>query len=179
MRVHGLGCLVTAGWLLGCAQPPTLEVDMAAARVDAARGEGAADHAREALLEAEQSLTLARMLLDDPAGYRQALRAAATACLRADEARRQAIEEKNKAARRADRCLREVRSLLDEARSLGARRSDPHACEGYLSRADAIQSTLDAGHVGEASVAAEALKQELLAWLDRLARGQDSSSTSK
>jgi len=168
MRVLELWCFVLLGLTLGCAQPPTHEIDIAAARIQMAQREGAAEYAEELLLEAENALAHARELLGDPNNYREAVRAAATASLRADAARGRAIEEKNKIAGSASRCLREIRALLEESKSLGAERIAPNALATYVIHADTVQSTLDAGNVADAFTASEALKQDLLVWLKEL-----------
>ena len=165
MRVRGLCYVFVFGLSAGCAQPPTAEIDIAGARVEKAKREGATEYASEILLEAEEALTRAQTHLSDPSQYREAVQAAATASLRADEARKQAIEEKSKIARSAGRCLKEIRALLEESQSLGAE-SDP--LEAYVARADTIRSTLEAGSVADAFVASKTLKQELLVWLKNL-----------
>ncbi len=162
MRVRGLSCLFVFGLFTGCAQPPTAEVEIAVARIEMAQKEGASEYASEILLEAEEAMSRAQTYLSDPNRYREAVREAATACLRADEARGRAIEQKDKIARSADRSLREIRALLEESRSLGAERN---ALESYVTRADTIQSKLEDGSVADAFAASETLKQELLAWL--------------
>lgn len=163
--MRGLCCVFVFGLLAGCAQPPTAEIGIAGARVEKAKREGATEYASEILFEAEEALTRAQTLLSDPSQYREGIQAAATACLRADEARRQAIEEKIKIARSADRCLKEIRALLEESQSLGA---ESDALDVYMTRADTIGSTLEAGSVADAFVASETLKQELLVWLKNL-----------
>jgi hypothetical protein len=163
--MRGLWCVSVFGLFSSCAQPPTAEIDIAEARVERAQREGAAEYAPEILIEAEEALSRARALQSDSSRYRDAIRAAAEACLRSDDAREKAIQEKSKIARSADRCLREIRALLEESRSLGAERTASENLETYRTRAERIGSTLEAGSVSEAFAEAETLKQELLVWL--------------
>jgi hypothetical protein len=166
--MRGLWCVIVFGLLSGCAQPPTAEIDIAGARIERARQEGAAEYAPEILLEAEEALTRAQALQSDSSQYREAIQAAAAACLRADDARGKAIQEKSNIARSADRCLREIHALLEESQSLGAEGTAPDALESYVTRAETIGLTLEAGSVADAFAASETLKQELLVWLKDL-----------
>jgi hypothetical protein len=165
MRIHGLACTVILGLSSGCAQPPTAEIDIAEARIERAQQEGAAEYAPEILLEAEEALARALALQSDSSRYREAIQAAAEACLRADDARGKATLEKTKVARSAERCLREILALLEESLSLGAEKIAPKDLETYKTRAEQIGSTLEAGGVADAFAASETLKQELLVWL--------------
>ena len=76
MRIHGLACTVIFGLLSGCAQPPTAEIDIAEARVERAKREGAARYAPEILLEAEEALARAQALQSDSSLYQEAVQAA-------------------------------------------------------------------------------------------------------
>jgi hypothetical protein len=170
--MRGQWCFLVFGFLTGCAQPPTAELEIAAARVDRAQLEGAAQYAPEILLEAQEALSRAQTLRSEPNRYKEAVRIAATACLYADEARREAVEEKARIARSAARYLRESRFLLEESRSLDAEKVAPNAIESYKIRADTIGVLLEDGKVADAFAASEALKQELLAWLRELESSQ-------
>ena len=131
--------------------------------------EGAALYAPEILLEAEEALTRAKTLQLEPNRYKEAILMAATACLSADKAHQEAFREKVKIARSADRYLREIRALLEESQSLGAEKD---ALESYLTLADTIGFTLEAGNVADAFASSETLKQELLVWLKNLETSQ-------
>jgi hypothetical protein len=70
----------------GCAQPPTHELELTAARVEAARNQEAAVFAPELFAEAERSLAEANRLASSEGDYLAAIEAAAHSTLRANEA---------------------------------------------------------------------------------------------
>ena len=103
---------------LACAQPPTKEIDMTSARVARARAVDAHIYAEGLLNEAEAALADAREHLGAKR-YHAAVKAAALACGRADEAYARSILRKQRMERRAKRQLREIAALLDQARARG------------------------------------------------------------
>ena len=143
---------------------------MAASRVDRARDEEASHYAPEVFREAETSLALAREALSDSRRYREAVRQAARACLRADEARRRAAAEQEKLSRWTDRSIRECEALLEQARDLGAEIGHAGELETFVARHAAIVNALAEGRVSDAHAAAIQLKDALLIWLHQLQR---------
>jgi hypothetical protein len=98
---------------LGCEQPPTREIEAAQAQVDAARKEGAEQHAADRWRDAQASMQQAR---DRVAAkdYRGALSSANAAADRARSAV-QAVRSARALARgRTETTQAEVRALLDE-----------------------------------------------------------------
>jgi len=148
--------------LSACAQAPTEEVEMAAARVGRAREADASAHAPDMLDSAEAALLRARDYLSEKGHSRDAVDAAALACLRADEARFQALEARQRIERMTARCLMEIGALMDEARSRGGGRAHYGELESFASRQDALRALLDRGHIYEAQDGALALKDDLL-----------------
>lgn len=136
---------------------------MASLQVARAGDEGASAYAAEIQGDAEEALARAREALSDPGRYREAAQAAASACMKADEARAVATREKERTARQTFRSLRECQALLDEARTLGLSETD-----SFTQRLRAVEALLDDGHVTDAYAAAEELKQELLSHLKKL-----------
>lgn len=158
--------LVLVSW--GCAQPPKREVEMAADRLEKSRTAGAAEFAADLLNEAESALREAEGALSERRNYRKAIRAAARACLRADEARDKTTGEKERVHRSVDRLLKECRALIEEARSLGAETTRSEELDSYSSRLEPIQKPLDEGRVSEALEGASQLKNDLLDFHERL-----------
>jgi hypothetical protein len=115
--MRGLVAVALASFLTACAQPPTKELEMAAARVEAARRFDAAVLAPEPFAEAETALERARDKLAGGARYRDAIRAAALASIRADEAAARARAERLVVTRRLDQLLFELEALLEMARA--------------------------------------------------------------
>jgi hypothetical protein len=144
--------------LFSCAQPPTKEIEMAAARVEAARAQDAAVFAPELFAEAEEALSDARRSLGSPSGYGKALRAAATASLRADEAFFRARDERIVVERRLDQLLYELESLIE----MVADRSDPETLAGARARVESVLALAEAGNVLAAFHEGSALKPGLV-----------------
>jgi hypothetical protein len=151
--------------LCACAQPPIQEIEMAAARLELARAAGAATYAAGTLTDAETALREAEGALSEPGSYREAVKAAARACLLADDARAQAGQETARMRRAASRLLQECRALIDESRSRGGR--DPEL-EPFSARINPIQERIEAGQVAEGQEDALQLKSELLRFLEGL-----------
>lgn len=140
---------------------------MAAARIERARADGAAAYATDLLAEAESALLEAEVTLSERRSYREALRAAARACIRADEAHRKALEEMRRIRRLADRLLRECRALIEEARATGLDPLQSEELDSYSVRVDSIQRLSEEKRVSEAHDSAWILKNDLLGFLAR------------
>jgi hypothetical protein len=151
----------------GCAQPPTDELAIAAARVEAAREQDAAAFAPELFAEAESSLAEAQRLARDERNFLGAIQAAAHATLRANEAFSRASSERIVALRKLDRLLFELRSLLEMAADRGAASEAPAELSGFHSRYEAIRTMVEKHDLLAALGAGSALKPELLAFEDR------------
>jgi hypothetical protein len=143
---------------------------MAALRIQKAREAGAAMYAADLLNEAEKALGEARDGLSGRGNYRTAVRAAAHACILADEARDKSLEEKRTISRKAKRLLRECRALIEEARSVSAVEDRSAELDSYSTRIVPIQALFDDERPSEAYESALQLKNELLDFLKRLKR---------
>lgn len=152
--------------VVACAQPPAQEMELASQRLERAREEGASQYAEALYREAEDALTRANVVYEQGRPYREALGLLAQACLRAEEARREAAEQKRRLARLAHRCLRECAALMEEARARG--RLDRSALSSFRERHAALESKLAGGEASEAYEEAQILKGELLLWLRSL-----------
>jgi hypothetical protein len=151
--------------LAACAQPPTKELAIAAARVEAAREQDAALFAPELLAEAESSLAEARRLAREGREFLPSIQAAAHATLRANEAFSRASADRIVAVRRLDRLLHELESLLEMAAHRGGESEDLSALRA---RYDAIRMLVEKRALHDALAAGMALKPELLAYEARL-----------
>jgi hypothetical protein len=138
---------------------------MAAARLERARADGAAAYATDLLAEAETALREAEVALSNRRGYREALRAAARACMRADEARRKAQNEMSRIRRLADRLLRECRALIEESHAMGLDSIQSEELDSYSPRVDSIQKLFEERRISEAHDSAWILKNDLLGFL--------------
>jgi hypothetical protein len=155
--------------LLGaCAQPPDKEVALAGERVEKARQAGAAHYAADLLRQAEEALAEARRSLGRPASYRAAIRAAALAALRADEARALAREGRRKPTAEAERLLREAAVLIEQARSLDGAERFRSEVEDFERRLATCHSDFQQGRPEKTRHDALQLKSELLALHRRL-----------
>ncbi|HXV63831.1 MAG TPA: hypothetical protein VEK15_24235 [Vicinamibacteria bacterium] len=131
--------------------------------------------APELLDEAETFLAKAELLARDRATYRASIRAAAHACLRADEAFAKARAARRTVVVRLERLLHELDGLLDMAASRGARST--HGDELFRLRAR-YEAVRDIKNVLTAMEEASALKPELLAFERRFRpRSQGESET--
>jgi hypothetical protein len=153
---------------IACAQPPTQEIDLAADRVDEARAAGAAHYAPELFSEAEAALTQARELLRRKGTYLAAVRAAAFASVRADEARAFAMGERRRPEIEARRLLLELEALLDEARWRGGNAGLDEELQAYPSRLAAVRDALASGDPELASREGMLLRKDLMAFHSRL-----------
>jgi hypothetical protein len=164
IKARELLVLVCIG-LSNCAQAPTEEVEMAARRVGRALEADGSLHAPDLMDGAQAALLLARNHLSDRRQFRDAVEAAALACLKADEARARALEVKQRIARMTERCLMEIRALMDEARSHGAGKILGEQLAAFASRHAALEALLDRGSIYEAQEGALVLKDDLLRFL--------------
>ncbi len=159
--------------LLGvaCAQPPTRELEIAAARVDSARQQDAAVFAPDLFAEAESSLAEAQRLAASERNYLAAIQAAAHSTLRADEAFSRASSERIVVVRKLDRLLFELESLLEMAADRGATEKAPLELESLRARYDAIRAMADKRDLLAALAAGTALKPELVRLEERVRGG--------
>ena len=146
----------------GCAQPPTHELEIGAARVEAARQQDAAVFAPELFAEAESSLAEAQRLAANESDYLAAIQAAAHSTLRANEAFSRASSERIVVVRRLDQLLFELGSLLEMAADRGAREEAPSELSAFQSRYDAVRAMVKERDLLDALAAGAALKPELL-----------------
>jgi len=129
-----------------CAQAPTKEMELAAIRVASARKAGAGIYAPELLREADEALASARsQIAGGSRNYRPAIRTAAFACIRADEARSYALDGRRKPSADAERLIREVEALLDLTRSRGASSRFPEIMSAMEARLEAQRASLAEG----------------------------------
>ena len=162
--MKALVALTAALVLSACAQPPTKELEIAAARIAAAEDAGAALFAPERLGEATRALREAERLTKEDHRYREALRLAGTCVLHADAAFTETVAEKRVIARHLDRAFKELEGLLAIARSRGATED---AVTPYRVRLDALRETASRGDLLEALDGARALELEALAFEQR------------
>jgi hypothetical protein len=155
----------------GCAQAPTDELEITAARIEAARQQDATVFAPELFAEAERSFAEASRLAELEGDYLAAIQAAAHATLRANEAFSRASSERTVVSRKLDRLLFELGSLLEMAADRGATVEAAVELAGFQSRYDLIREMVEARDLLDALAAASALKPELLAFEERF-RGE-------
>lgn len=159
--------LCTFLWIVlaaGCAQPPSQELDMAAARIEVARASEAALFAAEPLASAEASLAEARRLAEEEKAYRGAILIAGEAVERADEALRRSTMTKRVVTRKLTRCLGELEGLISMARSRGA---TPEQLAPFELRYQGVRTLGESGDLLTAIAEAQALKPELLSFEQR------------
>ena len=161
----------------GCAQPPTKELDMAAARVEKARLASAPIFAPELFAEAEASLAEARRLVASGSDRLGAIRAAARATIRADEASVHASSESAVARQRLDRLLFELDSLLDMAGKRGAGAEAAEELASLRKRSGSVRELARTGDVLGALKDGADLKPELLEFEKRFRREVPQSPT--
>jgi hypothetical protein len=107
--------------LVGCAEPPSKEMNQAQGAIDAARAAGAERYAADELKAAADSLAQSTKAAADR-DYRLALNFALDSLERAQNAARQAVDAKAKARGDAERVIGEVAALVARART---RLADP------------------------------------------------------
>lgn len=151
----------------GCAQPPTHELEITAARIEAARQQDAAVFAPELFAEAERSFAEAHRLAGLEGDYLAAIQAAAQSTLRANEAFFRASSERTLVVRMLDRLLFELGSLLEMAADRGATEGAADELAAFQSRYEAIRAMVDDRDLLNALAAGTALKPELLAFEER------------
>jgi hypothetical protein len=157
-------------WLLlaaGCAQPPTQELEITAARVEAARREDAAVFAPELLAEAESSLATARRLAASEGNYVAAIQTAAHSTLRANEAFFRASSQRIVVVRKLDQLLFELEGLLEMAADRGAEEEAPAELSALRARFEEIRAMVAERDLLDALAAGTALKPELVAFESR------------
>ncbi len=151
----------------GCAQAPRAELEISAARVEAAREQDAAVFAPELFAEAESFLAEAERLSAKERNYLAAIQAAAHSTLRANEAFHRASSERIVVVRRLDQLLFELGSLLEMAADRGAREQAPAELSAFLPRYEAIRAMVKERDLLDALAAGRALKPELVAFEKR------------
>lgn len=151
----------------GCAQPPTDELAITAARIEAARAQDAAVFAPELFAEAERFFAEANRLAELEKDYLAAIQAAAHSTLRANEAFSRASSERIVVVRKLDRLLYELGSLLEIAGGRGAAAEAPAELGAFQARYEAIRLMVEERDLVDALAAASALKPELLAFEER------------
>ena len=157
--------------IVGCAQPPTRELEITAARVEAARQKDAAVFAPELFAEAESSLAEAERLAASEGDYLAAIQAAAHSTVRANEAFFRTSSERIFVVRKLDQLLLELGSLLEMAAYRGAATEAPAELSAFQSRYEVIRAMVKERDLLDALAAGTALKPELLAFEERF-RGE-------
>lgn len=166
MRTLGPLAAVWVMLLAACAQPPSQEILIARARVANAAEADAALFAPELLAEAEGALAEAERLVEADEDFRGAIRSAAQACLRADEAFAEATTERRVVDVRLRRLVRDIGALLEMAGARGAREVAPSELGALEGRLEHL-SSLAAENILEAYGEAAQLKPEVLAFEQR------------
>lgn len=154
-----------------CAQPPTHELAITAARVEAARQQDAAIFAPALFAEAEGSFAEANRLAELEGDYLASIQAAAHSTLRANEAFFRASSERIVVVRKLDQLLFELGSLLEMAEYRGATEEAPAELSAFQSRYQAIRAMVKERDLLDALAAGTALKPELLSFEERF-RGE-------
>lgn len=166
MRRHGLSLYLLA-LVVACAQPPTKELSLTAERVARAEEAEASVYAPESFVAAESALAAARQRLQE-GDYRAALEAASLASIRADEAYARALLGKQRMTRMARRQLQEILSLLEEAHSRGVPREETGSLDSLAERLGMLERELERGLAFSVQEEGTKLKDEALAFLNRL-----------
>ncbi len=148
--------------LVGCAQPPTRELEITKARVEMAQRQDAGIFAPELFAEAKSSLAEAQRLADVERDYLGAIQAAAHATLRANEAFSRASAERIFVVRRLDHLVFELGSLLEMAALRGAKEARTAELAALQARFDAVRAMVERRDLLEALAVGTALKPELL-----------------
>ncbi len=159
--------LVLVPILAACAQPPTKELEMTAARVARAQEAEAELYAEGNYAAAEAALTDARQRLAER-NYGAAIRAASLASTRADQAYASAILRKQRMTRRARRQLFEILSLLEEAGSVGVRAGDTESLKALDDRLGRLERDLEQGLSAKVYEEGLELKNDSLEFLNGL-----------
>lgn len=154
--------MLTVLALAGCAQPPDREIELVASRIEEVKHIQGAVYAPELLAESEASLAEAERLTVEAGDYLESIRVAAQAREKADEAYLEASAERRRVARQVTRLVRELRGLLDIARSRGAERDAGEELLRFEQRGARIEELMETGDVLAALAEAESLKPELI-----------------
>ena len=104
--------IAAALMLSACAEPPNKEVDQAQGAIDAARAAGAEQYAPQELAAAVTALNQSREAVTQ-GDYRSALSSALDSRERAQDAAKQASNERAAFGSQTERTLAQVRALLD------------------------------------------------------------------
>jgi hypothetical protein len=161
------------GWLwlllcaltMACAQPPTKEIELTAARLARAQEVEAGTYAEEDYVAAETALDEARQSLAH-GEYRSAVESASRASISADEAYARAILRKRRMTRQAKRQLQEIALILEEAGSVRTR-SDENLPE-LSERLRQLEEELEQGSAAEVCQKGLELKDDSLVVLRHL-----------
>lgn len=169
--------LLALVFLVGCAEPPSKEMNQAQGAIDAARAAGAERFATDELKGAVDALALSNTAVGDR-DYRLALNYALDSLERAQNAARQAVDARAKGRGDAERVIGEVAALVTRARTrladpevarLPARvkggpaavidRAERSVQEARTALAQEAYDTVSATLKGHAAAVEEALKQ--------------------
>jgi hypothetical protein len=155
----------------GCSEPPQKEIDRAQQAIDAARAAGAEQYAPETFAEATAALKQSHEAVDQR-DYRLALSRAVDASDRAQEATKEAADNKAKARRDAEAAINAANAALKQlearlktaeaahvpAREIAPARSTAQDATAVLQKARAALST---GDLAAARSAVEGLEDEI------------------
>lgn len=139
----GGGMLIIMTWLLltGCAEQPVPQLDDAIHALEDARNSGAEDYAIEIFTEAETAYLEAKQELEQQRGrvqlfrnYESATTMLEKALTRAEQAKREAIANKNEAKSNAEVAIDFARQNLHDVRMLLAQPSPPAADPGHMDK---------------------------------------------
>ena len=159
--------------LAACAQPPTKELEMTAARVARAQEAEAELYAEGSYAAAEAALADARQRFAEH-DYGSAIEAASLASTRADEAYASAIMGKQRMTRRARRQLFEILALLEEAGSVGVRVGDTESLKALDDRLGQLERELKQGLSAKVYEEGIELKNDSLEFLNGLREKEES-----
>jgi hypothetical protein len=155
----------------GCSEPPQKEIDRAQQAIDAARAAGAEQYAPETFAEATAALKQSHEAVDQR-DYRLALSRAVDASDRAQEATKEAADNKAKARRDAEAAINAANAALKQlearlktaeaahvpAREMAPARSTIQDATAVLQKA---RAALSAGDLVAARSAVEGLEDEI------------------
>ena len=113
-RLVPAALILTCALVSACAEPPSREMNQAQGAIDAARAAGAEQYAAEEYKAAVLALKQAQDAVGER-DYRRALDQALDSRERAQDAAKQAADEKAAMRSQAEGALREVSAILDQA----------------------------------------------------------------
>lgn len=160
MRFATVTLMVLA--LAGCAQPPQREIDLVASRIEEVKHIQGAVYAPELLAESEATLAEAERLTVEVGDYLESIRVAAQARAQADDAYLEASAEKRMVARHVTRLVRELRGLLEIARSRGAEHDAKEELLRLEQRGARVEELMETDDLLAALAEGESLKPELI-----------------